>query len=74
MSIFGFGMIFFSVVVMAQIVGAAIGTLITSASWYRKWLANVTLAWSKDISKNYNKMEANGSSHCEEKQTEVGKE
>lgn len=57
MSILGFWCIIFSAVVMAQITGAVIGTLITSTKWYKKWLAKTSIEWTNDFMANYNETE-----------------
>lgn len=57
MSILGFWCIIFSAVVMAQICGAAIGTLITSTKWYKKWVTKMSIEWTSDFMANYNETE-----------------
>lgn len=48
MSIMGLWAIIFSAVILAQIISAAIGTLISGTKWYRKWIMKISYEYVEE--------------------------
>ena len=48
MNLWGLWAIILSAVMLAQIIGAAIGTLVMSTKWYRKWITKVSWDWTSE--------------------------
>lgn len=48
MNIMGLWAIIFSAVILAHIIGAAIGTLVMSTKWYRKWIMKISYDYMEE--------------------------